>query len=192
MCSDHNVHRTVFQSADDLLLLGRCTEPGHHLNGHRIISHPFQKRCEMLLCQDRSRNQICHLLAILHRLERRPDRNLGFTVSDIPADQPIHDTMTLHVLLRLGDRPQLIIGLFIRKCFLKLFLPYGIRRICKAFLLLPYRIEVHQFFRNACHMSFYPGLRRLPCRTAQLIDLRSGPILAGIFLDQIQLGCQNI
>lgn len=47
----------------------------------------------MLLCQNGGRNEVDDLFALLYCLERCTDCNLGFAVSDIAADQAVHDLL---------------------------------------------------------------------------------------------------
>ena len=62
----------------------------------------------MLLREQRGGHQHGHLLAVLHRLERRPHRDLGLAVADVAADQPVHRDGLLHVPLDLVDRGELV------------------------------------------------------------------------------------
>ena len=63
------------------------------------------------------------LLAVLHRLERRPHRDLGLAVADVAADQPVHRDRPLHVALDLVDGAELVRGLHVREGVLQLALP---------------------------------------------------------------------
>ena len=75
---------------DDLggLLVG--LEPRQALEDHREAGHPLAEGREVLLDQQRRRHEYGDLLAVLHRLERRTDRDLGLAVADVAADQPVH------------------------------------------------------------------------------------------------------
>src|SRR3712207_8908501 len=55
------------------------------------------------------------LLAVLHRLERGPHRDLGLAVADVAADQPVHRDGLLHVPLDLLDRGELVRRLGVRE-----------------------------------------------------------------------------
>ena len=55
------------------------------------------------------------LHAVLDRLERRPERDLGLAVADVADDQPVHRPARLHVGLDLGDRPELVDRLLVRE-----------------------------------------------------------------------------
>ena len=91
----------------------------------------------MLLCQNSSRHQIHYLLALLYCLEGCPDGNLRLAVAHIPADQPVHDLGTHHILFDRLDGRQLPFGLLVWKRLLKLLLPYGIRTVDIAVSILP-------------------------------------------------------
>ena len=77
----------------------------------------------MLLCQNRCRHQIYHLFSVLDRLKCSPDRNFRLSVSNVSADQAVHDLFALHVRLCRLDRRKLIVRLLKRKQFLKFLLP---------------------------------------------------------------------
>ena len=64
---------------------------------------PLGERVEVLLDEQRRRHQDGDLLAVLHRLERRPHGDLGLAVADVAADQPVHRDRLLHVGLDLVD-----------------------------------------------------------------------------------------
>ena len=93
----------------------------------RELAHPLGERVEVLLGQQRRRHQHGHLLAVLHRLERRAHRDLGLAVADVAADQPVHRDGLLHVVLDLLDRGELVGRLGVREGVLQLALPRGVR-----------------------------------------------------------------
>ena len=95
-------------------------------DGHREAAHPLGERRVVLLHEQRRRHQDGDLLAVLDRLERRPDRDLGLAVADVAADQPVHRDGPPHVGLDLLDRGQLVGGLVEREGVLELALPRGV------------------------------------------------------------------
>ena len=86
-----------------------------------------RERLQVLVGQQRRRHQHRDLLAVLHRLERRPHRDLGLAVADVAADHPVHRDRLLHVGLDLGDGGQLVDGLGEPERVLHLGLPRGVR-----------------------------------------------------------------
>ena len=123
MCSNDNIHESFFQILQRFFLLGRCAETAQKINAHREILHALDKCIVMLLCQNGGRNEVDDLFALLYCLERCTDCNLGFAVSDIAADQAVHNLFALHVRLCRLDRRKLIVRLLKRKQFLKFLLP---------------------------------------------------------------------
>ena len=103
--ADDDVDRALGRSCSRVSLgLLRRLEPRQLPDLDRELGHPLGERVEVLLRQQRGRHQHRHLLAVLHRLERRPDRDLGLAVADVAADQPVHRDRLLHVGLDLVDR----------------------------------------------------------------------------------------
>ena len=53
--------------------------------------------CEVLRGEHGRRHEDGDLLAVLDRLERGPQRDLGLAVADVADDQPVHRPAGLHV-----------------------------------------------------------------------------------------------
>ena len=123
VCSDDNIHESFFQILQRFFLLCRRAEPAQKINAHRKVLHALNERIVMLLCQNGGRNEVDDLFALLYCLERCTDCNLGFAVSDIAADQAVHNLFALHVRLCRLNRRKLIVRLLKRKQFLKFLLP---------------------------------------------------------------------
>ncbi len=190
--ADHNVHQSPLRILHGLLLLCGSPETAHQIYTHREILHPLQKRVVVLLRQDGRWHQIDHLLILLHRLERRPDGNLCFPVSYVPADQTVHNLSALHIPLHSLDGKKLILRLLKGKHFLEFLLPDRILPVYIAFLLLSCGVELHQILRNLFYRSPDPCLRFVPLLGSQPVQPRLLSVRTGILLYQIQLGCRNI
>ena len=137
MCSHNNIHLSFFQITDGLLLLCCRAETAQQIHPDREILHSLGKRIINLLGKNGCRRKVCHLFILLHCFESCTDRNLRLSVTDIPADQPVHNLMTLHIPLGCINGKHLIFGLFKREQFFKLSLPYRIRSIHIAILFFP-------------------------------------------------------
>ncbi len=101
--SDDYVDTALGEPFQHSLLLGRGIEPRHRPHGHRECRIPLGERLQMLLDEQRGRDENGDLLAVLHRLECSPHRNLGLAVADIAADDPVHRDGFAHVGLHLLD-----------------------------------------------------------------------------------------
>ena len=88
-----------------LLLLRADTnrESSRTVSGN--AANRWRERREVLAGQHRRRDQHRDLLAVLGRLERGPQRDLGLAVADVADDEPVHRPARLHVDLDL-DRPR--------------------------------------------------------------------------------------
>ena len=62
---------------DHLAGLGRGEEAGQHLDPHRVAGEAVAEGLVVLLGEQRGGHEHRHLLAVLHRLERGPDGDLG-------------------------------------------------------------------------------------------------------------------
>ena len=169
MSSNHNIHQTTFQVFYRLFLLSRCPKPAHQINTHREILHSLHKSIIMLLSQNRCRYQINDLFILLHRLKCCPNGNLCLPISDISADQTVHNLAALHILLHRFDRHHLILRLLKREHLFKLPLPDGIFPVDKSFLLLPCGIKFYQIFGNLPYRSTHTALGLIPFLGSQLI-----------------------
>ena len=187
-----DIYCAFFQILQCLFLFCRCAETTQQIYPHREILHALYKGIVMLLRQDRSWHQIHHLFILLHCLKCRTNGYLCFSKSHISTDQTIHDLGTLHVLLGIRYRQQLIIGLLKLEHLFKLSLPYSVRTIDKSLLFLSGRIKLHQILCHDLHRLVNTGLRLVPFLPTQLIQLRRLCICTGIFLDHIRLRGQYI
>src|SRR5450756_1185136 len=125
--ADHDVDAAVADPVQDRLLLGGAVEPADHPDGEWEVGEPLGERGEVLLREQRRRHEYGNLLAVHHRLERRPDGDLGLAVADVSADHPVHRDRRLHVGLDFVDGLQLVDRLDVREGVLELALPWGVR-----------------------------------------------------------------
>ena len=169
VCADNNIHIPLFQSFYRLLHLSRCPEARHHVHPHRKILHSLDKGIVNLLCEDRCRDQIDHLLFFLHGFKSCPERDLRLSVAHIPADQAVHDLLALHVPLRIVDGGELVVRLIVGEHLLKFLLPHRIRSILEALRVLTRRVELHKLLRDLPDRRADLCLRLCPLGPAKLI-----------------------
>ena len=184
--SDHDIHLPFFQIFQRFFLLARRAETRQHIDPDREILHSLHKGIVMLLRQNRGRHQIHDLFALLNRLKRRPERDLCLAISNVAADQAVHDAAAFHIFFCRLDRLQLILRLLKREHFLKLPLPDRIRSILVALAPLASRIKLDEILCNIADRPAHLALRFIPFRSAQFIELRRPGIRSRIFLDSFQ------
>ncbi len=168
MRADQDVDLSAGEPGHRRTLLGRGPEAGDLLDRHRIILQALGEGAVVLLGQDRRRHEQHHLLAVLHRLERAAQRDLGLAVADVAADQSVHRARRFHVGFDEFDRVALVGGLDERERVLKLSLPVAVGR--KGVALTPFAlgVQVQQLAGHLLGRPASPGLHRLPARPPQL------------------------
>ena len=126
--ADDHVDGSGVDALDCRLRVGVAAEPRQRGHLHREGRVALGERRQVLLHQERRRHQHGHLLAVLHRLERRTHGDLGLPVADVTADEAVHRDRPLHVGLDLVDARLLVGRLDVRERVLQLALPRGVGR----------------------------------------------------------------
>lgn len=86
-----------FSDLPAFFLLARRAETRQHIDPDREILHSLHKGIVMLLRQNCGRHQIHNLLPLLNRLKCRPERDLRLAISNVAADQAVHDAAAFHI-----------------------------------------------------------------------------------------------
>ena len=190
---DHNIHLSVAQPLDGLLLLLRRAEAGEHLDGHRKALEPLQQCVVMLQGKDGSRHKQYTLLALRNTFEGGAERHLRLAEADVAAQQTVHRNGALHIVLDLLRAAELIVGLLIFKPPLKIVLPFLVRPEGKAGGRHPLRIKRNELLGNVAHRRAHPRLGFLPFLPAEPVQADGG-LLAGsdVFGHQIQLRDRHV
>ena len=137
MCSDNNINAAASESLDGLLRLLFRAEAREHtgLNGKSLKA--FQQRLIVLIGKNCCRHKNGALLAVRHALESASERHLGFSETDITAEQSVHRVLLLHIALYLVHTSELIRRLIKLKPALKIVLHIYIRRKSVSLYLHP-------------------------------------------------------
>ncbi len=192
MRPNHDIDIAQSQLANDLALLFAAPEARDALNPEGVAGHPLAKRIEMLLNQDRGRCQQSHLLARHDRLESGPNRHLRFAKTDVAADQPVHWPPAFHLFFGLGNRLELVGGLFVFKGAFKNVLPLRVRRKGKTGLSLAHRLYPQEIAGHVFDRFLRLGACILPASAAQPAQRRPRPADTDIFIDQMRLGHRHV
>ena len=115
-------------------------------------------------------NLMDHLFSVLDRLKCSPNGNFRLSVSDVSADQAVHDLFALHVLLGIGDRLQLVIGLLKREHFFKFLLP-------DRLVYLPHFLKGQAHVKQGAVLRFIEKLNAYPYEKNRI-----GPNACNIYL----------
>ena len=167
--SDHDINHPFAHIFDRLPLLRRCPESAQQIHPHRKVFHPLHKCIVVLLGKHGGRNEIYNLLALLHCLKCSADCNLCLSISDIAADQSVHDLLALHIFFRGLYRIQLVFRLLKWEHLFKLPLPDRIFPVYIPFFFLPCGIKFYKFLRDLFYRAADPRLRLCPFLTAKFI-----------------------
>ncbi|MBM7804099.1 hypothetical protein JOE58_003350 [Curtobacterium luteum] len=163
--ADDDVDGAVREARDRLLRLLLRLEPAERPEVHGEAGEALLEGLHVLPDEERRRHEHGDLLAVLHGLERRADRDLGLAVADVAGEQAVHGDRTLHVALDLVDGGQLVGGLGERERFLELALPRGVRAERVPLGRHARRVQLDEVDGDVA--DGLPGLR-----------LRSGPVRA--------------
>ena len=190
--ADQDVDLAGGGRSQKLLLLLGAAEPAEHLDRDRVTGHPLAEGVQMLLGQDRGRDQHGHLPAVLRRLEGGPDRHLGLAEADVAADQPVHRARPLHVGLGLGDGPDLVGGGDEGEGGLEFLLPGRVGPEGVARLGLAARLDLEEFSREVEGRHLRSPPRLFPAAGADLAQLGLGLAQPHVAADQVGLGDRHV
>ncbi len=112
------------------------------------------------------------LLAVLDRLERGADRDLGLAEPDVAAQQPIHRMGEFHVALDVVDRGALVGRLDVGERLLHLGLPRRVLGERVALGVDPLLVEHHEFLRDLADRRADLALGLREVGPAELVQLR--------------------
>ena len=121
--ADDAVDLAAGQSVDHPLGLLVRQEAAERLDADRVAGEAIGERVAVLRHEQRRRGEHGDLLAVLDRLERGADGDLGLAETDVAAQQAIHRVRPLHVDLDIVDGDALIGCLDEREAIFHLGLP---------------------------------------------------------------------
>ena len=173
--ADHHIHGAVGQARQRGRHLGVALEPRQRPDHDRERRITLAERGVVLRRQQGRRHQDRDLLAVLDRLERRPDRDLGLAIADVAADQPVHRDRAFHVPLHLVDGAELIGRLDVREGVLQLALPGRVRAERVPGRGHPGRVQPDQFRGDLPDRLAGAALRLGPVGAAEPVQGRRLP-----------------
>ena len=99
MGADQDVDLARLEVGQDGFYLGRRAQAGDALDPEREVGEALAEGAEVLLGEDRGRDQDDHLLAVGGGLDGGAQGDLGLAEADVAADQAVHRPRRLHVAL---------------------------------------------------------------------------------------------
>ena len=183
--ADDHVHRAGPQALDGPVDLLGGLEPAHGRHIDREPFEPFAEGLVMLLDQQRGGHEHGHLLAVLHGLEGRAQRDLSFAEPHIAADEAVHRYGLFHVGFNLVDGGELVGGFLIGEGVFQLFLPWGVRTEREALGALAGGVQLDQVVGDLVDVLAGLGLGGRPVGAAELVEL--GGFGTDVFADLVEL-----
>ena len=120
------VDASALQTLENAFLLAGRAKAADALHDERIFRQALTEGAKMLLGQHRRGHKNRNLFAVIDGFESGADGQLGFAVTHVAANEPVHRPRPLHVPLDLPNRAYLV-GSFLKgKSGFKLPLPFGI------------------------------------------------------------------
>ena len=124
-------------------------------------------------------HQYRHLLAVVGGFEGSADSNFRLTKTYIAADEPVHRTSLLHILLYLLCCLHLVGGVFIEERALQFMLQISVGRECKALLVTTFCVKFYEVSGNvfySCLRTFldaFPGSCTEGAQTRRFTSVRT-------------------
>ena len=160
-------------------------EAADDVDDERVLGEPLRERAVVLLREHGRRHEDRDLLAVVDRLERGADGDLGLAVADVAADEPVHRLRLREVGLHLLDGRELVGRFLVRERGLELPLPVGVGRERDAGHGLPHRLELDHLGGHVADRLGDLVLLAAPRQPAELRQLRLRLLPADVLLHQI-------
>ena len=192
MRSEQHVQLSVRECGQYLLLI-LCRDHAAQQSGlEREIVQTLAEVAVVLLGKDCRGCKERHLLAAHDGFEGRTEGDFRLSVSDVSADQAVHDMGTLHVVLYVLDAGQLVLGLVVLELGLEPELPVVVPVESETLAVLAPRIERDKLGGQVLRALACLGLLVLPARGSELVYMRRLTGRTDVALDQVRLLDGNV
>ena len=129
----------------------------------------------------------CHLLAVGGGLEGCAYGNLGLSESHVAADETIHRTSALHVLLHFVCGFQLVGSVLVDEACFEFVLQVGVGREGESLFAESLGVELYEVAGNVLDFLFGALFHALPCSRSQLVHSGWVALLAFVFRYFVQV-----
>ena len=178
--ADYDIHHAGLGRVHHLVLLLVRPEPAQDLHFDRVGGEPLGEGGVVLLGQHRGRHQDGDLHPFVDRLEGCPQRDFGFAVAHVAADQAVHGLVGFHVVFDFVDGLHLIGRFLVRERVFQVSLPGSVRPEPVAANGFPDGVEPEQLFGNLSGGTLGTVLNALPFAPAQ--SSQAGRLIGGSYV----------
>ena len=187
MRADQDVHPALGEGVERRPRLLWRAKARDHRDLEGVVAQPLGEGSEVLLGEHRGGHEEHHLLAVLGRLEGRPQGDLRLAVAHVPADQAIHRARLLHVGAHGLDRLELVGRLAVGEAALELELPLGVAREGVPGAAAALGVEVDQLAGQRLRGPAGAQLLLLPLLAAELGERRLAGVGSHVAADLVEL-----
>ena len=190
--ADDQIDAAVGQPGERCLHFLRAAKARQLGDLDRPVGEAVGKILEMLLGQERRRDQDRDLAVIHQRDERGAQRHFGLAETHVAAHQPIGRFVAGQVADHGVDRRLLVGGLLERKAFGEALVIVRAELELVALSRRALRIEIEQLGRGVANLLERTRLRALPLAAAERVQRRIVGRGAAVTADQVQAADRHI
>ena len=189
---DDEVERPGGEPGERRLDLLRRAEARELRDLHRQLGEAIAEHLEVLLGEERGRDEHRDLLAVGERDERRAERDLGLAEADVAADEAVHRPARDEVRDDGVDRRLLVGRLLEREAVRERLVVVRRERERVTLAGRALRVEVEELGRRVVRLARCALLRLLPLAAAELVERRGLRRRAAVAADQVEVRHRHI
>src|SRR5574344_991431 len=179
----------IYQIGLDLRRIDKARQQNHV---DREAFAPLDKILVMLLGEQRRGREHNSLRSVRRRLGHGAECNFRRAEADIPAEQPVHRLLRLHIRFYLFYSAKLIFRLNKRESLLELLLVLIVGQTCKSRIYTSLSVQLKQIERDFLYGFLRTGDRLLPLIAAEPRQLWRAVSRPDILLQRVNIFRENI
>ncbi len=185
--ADHDVDLLFLEVDEGGGLLFRVLKSAERGDAQREIGQALAERAQVLVGENRRRDENGDLPTRLHGLERGAHRDLRLAVAHVADEQPVHRPRGLHVGLHLHRRGPLVRRVLEEERRLELPLPGRVGNVCRSRGDLAARVEVEQLDRHLLNRGARLLALLRPATAPEMVQARRRGVLGDVVSGAIPL-----